>query len=206
MKSSLVSLIALSSLFAASTVHAEGLLGKRYVEAEYNFSSYENVDLSGFGVAVNIPLSIDDETFNYDLVANLSSVQDDENWMDYERVAASGGLRFFTTENDFNGITFNPYTEFLVGFADVDNGGSSDSSFTFSIGVGAEFIVSEAMTVRPYFNYSDATSFEDGGVEAFGIEANLWLNDSNNIGVYAEGESRDDKHVDVFGINYRFAF
>ncbi|MBA4136823.1 MAG: hypothetical protein C0518_05855 [Opitutus sp.] len=194
-----------TSAFAQTTVpatelapvtRASGLLGQNYASLSYGFVDLDDtgIDASSYTIAFNQAVRDGlDSMLEYDYTRS-------------DRIFGSRltqhslllGARAYT---NYNGI--KPYAEVGVGWVWQKFGGTSDNSFAWGVGVGAEFELASAFTVTPFVRYTDITEGSDNGAFEFGAKANYWLNEKFSV---MGGVSRDDDSNMTYrvGVNYRY--
>jgi opacity protein-like surface antigen len=174
-----------------------GLLGSRYTEVAYNYidlSGPEHAD--GFGLAFNQPLRA-----NLDLTAGYNWAEADFGAVSARVHDAEIGVKAYTALS-----WGKPYAAAAVGWTWQKAAGYSEDSFTYKVGVGAEFQVAPAFTVTPFVNFVRATGFNASEVE-IGARATYRLNSEWSLTARAQHEVvRHDDNSQEYSIGaiYRF--
>jgi hypothetical protein len=147
----------------AESTPVGGLLGSRYMEVGYNYIDLTGTGphrADGYGVAFNQPLNANfDVKFDYDWAR-----------------AKDAGVRLTQQDVGVGATAYSvfewgrPFAMAAVGWQWQKGGGVSDNSFTYKVGVGAEFQVARAFVVTPFVNFVRATSFNDSEVDV-GVKA-----------------------------------
>ncbi len=159
-----------ATLSAQSGTPGRGLNGTNYFSPTYLYSDIKDGPpdyYHGLGLRYNQVLAP-----RFDLIVTGALLQSD-------RV---GGAR--AKQRDFDaGVRWHtdlgqarPFVEATVGGVWFEYAGFKDNSFTYAVGVGAEFQVTPAFTVAPMLGYSDATDFSDSGDAFLVVRTNWWLN------------------------------
>lgn len=164
------------SLFAGgyNPTTGRGLNGTDYVSPTYLYSNGETLDYHGFGFRLNKTLRADLDliaTAGFTRSQRLGGTRADSRDLDV-------GLRLHTTV-DWG----RPFCEVTIGYNWWDFGGFDDNSFTYAINAGAEFQLTDKLSIAPLVGYADATEYGDSG-EFYGVlRTNLWLNDRWSVRV-----------------------
>lgn len=174
--SSLISAVVLALCASAPAVFAQGssvtaglgLNGTDYVSPTYLYSNGETLDYHGVGFRLNKTLRTD-----LDLIATAG----------FTRSQSLGGTRAKSRDLDV-GLRLHtavewgrPFCEVTIGYNWWDFGGFDDNSFTYAINAGAEFLLSDRLSIAPLVGYADATEYGGNG-EFYGVlRTNFWLND-----------------------------
>jgi hypothetical protein len=180
----------------STTPVGQGLLGQQYASLTYTY-----IDLDA-------PTHADDYTFGFNqpLSAGLDAIFSYD-YTQTGRVAGSrasendllAGLRAFSNHYAWG----KPYVEASAGYAWQRVAGVKDNSFTWGVGVGAEFQVAPAFTVTPSVKYADAPDLAGSGTWTYGVKANYWIDSQWSV---TAGVSRNDNQENAFtvGTNFRF--
>lgn len=154
-----------------------GLNGTNYLSPTFLYSDLQDGppdSASGFGLRYNQAWRS-----NFDLIVTGSITQTDR--VGGSRVKQSGldvGLRWHTDIG-----TARPFVEATIGGTWWDYAGFSDNSFTYAVGVGAEFQLTGPLSIAPLVGYSDATDFPGGGDAFVVLRTNYWLNERWSVRV-----------------------
>ena len=174
-----------------------GLLGSRYTEVTYNY-----VDLSGSDHADGVSL-----VFNQPLRAGLDLTADyrwakaDFDVFDAKVQDLDVGLKAYT-----NLAWGRPFVAAGLGWEWAKANGFRDDSFTYEVGVGAEFQVAPAWVITPFVNFVRATGFNTSEVE-IGTKATYRLNREWSLTAQAQYEivRHDDNSTEYsIGAIYHF--
>lgn len=174
-----------------------GLLGSRYTEVSYNY-----IDLSGpkhadgFGLTFNQPLRP-----ALDLTAGYSWAKADFDTFDAKVQDLDVGVKAYT-----NLAWGRPFAAAAVGWEWAKAAGIHDDSFTYKLGVGAEFQVAPAFVVIPFVNFVRATGFNSSEVET-GVKATYRLNREWSLTARAQYEFvRHDDNSAEYSVGAIFHF
>lgn len=174
-----------------------GLLGFRYTEVDYKFIDLKGGDnANGFSVAFNQPLNA-----GFDFVASYDWAKADFDAFNAKVQDLELGLKAFS-----NLSWGKPYILSAVGWEWQKAGSIRDDSFTFKVGVGAEFAVAPAVSVTPFVNFVRATGFNTSEVET-GVKAAYRLTDAWSLTARIQHEfvrHDDDDTEYAVGAVYRF--
>lgn len=175
---------------------AAGLLGVNYVTTGY---SYTDLDNTGTHVS----------DFTLTLNENLRDGIDGIVEYGYGRSSKIAGSRITQHDILFGARAFltsgatKPYVEAGVGWVWQKGFGSSDDSFAYGLGVGAEIQIAPAATLTPFVRYEDITRGSNNDSWTYGLKANYWV--SSRVGLQAGIARDDDKNMNYsVGANFRF--
>jgi opacity protein-like surface antigen len=145
-----------------------GLLGSRYTEATYKYIDLKGGDhADGFGLTYNQPLNA-----GFDFVSNYQWAKADLSGFDVRVQDLDVGVKAFSALS-----WGKPYVLAAVGWEWQKAAGIRDHSFTYTVGVGAEFQATAALTVTPYVNFFRATAFNSSEIDP-GVKVAYRLNNA----------------------------
>jgi hypothetical protein len=180
-----------------SETASSGLLGSRYTEVSYKFIDLKGDDnANGFQIAYNQPLSA-----GFDFVASYDWAKADFGGFDAKVQDLEVGVKAFSVLS-----WGKPYVLAATGWEWQKGGVFNDDSFTYKVGIGAEFQAAPAITVTPFVNFTRATSFNTNAVQ-YGVKAAYRLNSAWSLTARAQyndirHESNDTEYT--IGALYRF--
>ena len=181
----------------ADTAVVSGQLGTRYTEVAYKFINLKGPDNAhGFALNYNQPLSA-----GFDFTASYDWGKADLGAFDAKVQDLEVGVKAFS-----NYSFAKPYVLAAVGWEWQKVATFRDDSFTYKVGVGAEFEVAPAFVITPFVNFVRATEFNASEFE-IGAKATYRFNESWSAMVRGQYESvRHDADTTEWaaGVIYRF--
>jgi opacity protein-like surface antigen len=190
--SKLIAIIAAAA--AVSSVQAQGLIGENYYSLDSGYLRYEGFDGLQLGASVNMPVSA-----GVDFGAGYAYGTDLESGVSIRTHTVMAGLRGYYTFAD--GV--KPYAQAGVGYSygKVRMGGfsESDDDFYWSVGIGTEFVLGQALSVTPSITYLDGFSSGVDREISYGISANYWLSQDWAVsGGFSYGDERGPGHSKTY--------
>jgi hypothetical protein len=201
----------------ASTSTAGGILGKRYVDANFSLQDIRHVSKNAYdlGVGANIPVS---PGIDLGAAYDHSWLQGTSTTPRVHSDVIQGTVTLFPPARTFDSDV-KPFVAGGIGYQ-WDNAkfsgtphsftfGSSDDYAIWGLAVGLEIPV-DALSITPVVSYSDDFRSSHQSVQAFnyGAEANYWI--TNQVGVYAAATYQDVRHSSfdswIYTTGVRFQF
>lgn len=139
---------------AAEAGATAGLLGKRWVAAEFAYVDYDDTgsDLRGVDLVLNVPLTTQ---VDLGLTVGYGDLED------LDVLSGMGGATWhWSVEN------FKPFVGAGIGYVDVED---VDGRWVWQIGGGVEIPLGERFSAAPFIRYSDDFEGGEGGWD-FGVQ------------------------------------
>jgi hypothetical protein len=184
---------------ATTSDSGPGLIGKRYLGADFVFTDYRDLEADGFGggISVNLPVSPAVDiglSYGYDLL-------DGDN-LEVSSHGLTGGAVWYSQQDGYK-----PFMSASLGFVqsetEIGTFEDSDGNMVYSVGLGVEAPIGDKTAITGEVSYADG--FDSGYEDSIGIEVGLvhWL--SNKFALEGSVYVVEDDSI-TLNIGARFVF
>lgn len=174
-----------------------GTLGQSFVSLGYGFANLDHTDTNLHAFTADYNRAVEDglDTYAQVTLARSSSYAGGR----YQDRGFAFGGRFY---QNFEGV--KPFFDAGIGWTWAKGpAGWKHNSFVWQGTLGVECPVAKGVSVSPYVQYRDRTSFADGDRWNYGVKGNYWVNERTAVTAAIERADGEGWEYRV-GVNFRY--